>query len=991
MIQTGSQVKLENYEFHKQLVAHRADPKNVPAPVRQPLTVMEMREVFLSTTPSPTASPADRAEMRNILYSMAVFGKEKEERVKLLAEGKLTPSPTLAKLLANLESRQTVAAVNHFYRSLRTPNDQLLTKNSFDLHQAHARLPQYERDYLHRHAITQRYALLNAKEQGTQLTPDALKITAPPNRISEASRTALYREYYGRADWLEAQKIVGAAEVNSNTLNRSTIVPELTDLEVRSISYVVNNFDHHRQEQVAEFLKSSQDERGQAIGDMITIAAQVKVATSAPDIREIELQLPTFYTLAPDSVTSIVNYTQSESERVQSATRLPASELSELRQEAQAQTWREMETNIVKDASANLDAPASTLYQTQEVSQGIQHIASLQERARTAFQVINTHTDACVNKVEQALTQLAKSTDSPFRNREQQQTTRELVKLALDPQLQNPELIKANSAEYTLIQRTLTTVDRDRAIQLREYAANTRADYLSAFPQLDQQALRHETPIQSPAAGNPLTTADRYTLAREQISRTALGQTVQVMVQERSLPQLSPEQIATLTVKDLIPPDIREQAFEEAREPAWESLEPPELRNDTQGRQVAEPLLTLANDVMDHVAVAQTIELQIDKAQTALTNFVTEQISITEAPVREQRAALAYDEQFRQTLNTLANDTSQPERSEAAHQIIETLNNAELDQATLVSQAETQQLDSVTTSVILEANEQALLQAEKVRIQPIATTPEARSAVEQTSIAELQGPNLDRYAGLRGNLDDTQKRFRSALQAVDAKSAELDVARTEVSIQSQLAAYKEISQPAAIQINAYLKDTVRKEGLPALFDPGRTNEHVNQFVEIIINTARDKGITLAGNRETAREVTTIASNLFNTLASGIERANSEHALTHQLTHQYETTSHLNQQTYNELVVAAPTGSHDHAAHASFDQSEQERRREQLDRQKQTNISTNKLDQSGRQPSATEVTKTQEIAQTSATAGPSLGTNATELGGSVEDLAAVLAL
>jgi hypothetical protein len=283
-----------------------------------------------------------------------------------------------------------------------------------------------------------------------------------------------------------------------------------------------------------------------------------------------------------------------------------------------------------------------------------------------------------------------------------------------------------------------------------------------------------------------------------------------------------------------------------------------------------------------------------------------------------------------------------------------------------------------------------LEQAAKVRNQPIATTPEARSAVEQTSIAELQGPNLDRYAGLRGNLDDTQKRFRSALQAVDAKSAELDVARTEVSIQSLLAAYKEISQPAAIQINAYLKDTVRKEGLPALFDPGRTSEHVNQFVEIIINTARDKGITLADNRENAREVTTIASNLFNTLASGIERANSEHALTHQLTHQYETTSHLNQQTYNELVVAAPTGSHDHAAHASVDQTEAERRREQLDRQKQTNISTNKLDQSGRQPSASDVAKTQEIAQPSAAASPSLG-NPAELGGSAEELAAVLVL
>ena len=94
---------------------------------------------------------------------------------------------------------------------------------------------------------------------------------------------------------------------------------------------------------------------------------------------------------------------------------------------------------------------------------------------------------------------------------------------------------------------------------------------------------------------------------------------------------------------------------------------------------------------------------------------------------------------------------------------------------------------------------------------------------------------------------------------------------------------------------------------------------------------------------------------------------------------------------DELVVAAPTGSHDHAAHASLDQSEQERRRDQLDRQKQTNISTKLTDQSGRQPSANDVAKTQEIAQSTNAGGASLGTNAAELGGSVEDLAAVLAL
>jgi hypothetical protein len=956
---------------------------------------MEMREVFLSTSPSTAASPAHRAEMRDILKSMAVFGKEKEERVKLLAEGKIPPSPTLAKLLANLESRQTVRAVNHFYSSLRTPADQLLTKNSFDLHKAHARLPQYERDYLHTHAIAQRYQTVNAKEQTTHLAPQPVKTTTAPTQSSEASKTTFYREYYGRADWLEAEKIVTAANVRNgaNNLNRSTIVPELKDLEVQTINYVVNTFDQSRQEQVAEYLKSSPDEHLQTIGDMITVAADVKVASATPDVKEIELQLPSSYTLAPDSVTTIVSYTQNESDRAASAARLPAAELLELRQEAQAQAWRDMERNVVKDPTTILDAPATTLYRAHELTKGIQQAAALQERARTAFQAVNTHAAGCAYKIEQTLTQLTEGTNNAFRNSEQQQTTRELVKIALDPKLQQSRADLANVPEYNLIQQTLTTADRDGAMQLRNYAATTRAEYLRAFPTLDlkQQSLKtQERPtIELP---NAQTSVDRYTIARDELTRTALGDKVHEMIQQGSLPELSHEQISTLTVKDLIPHDIREQAFEQAREPAWQTLEPQELRDAVAGREVPQPLLTLADDVMDHVANAQTIELELDTAKTELSNFVAEQITIAEAPVREERAVLVYDERFRETLNTLASDTSQPERSKAAQQIIETLERAELDQATLLSQAETQQLDSVTANLILDANEAAQVRSQEVRDQPIATTLEARAQVAQQTIAELKGSALDRYAELRGNVETTQERFQSALHVVDAKSAQLDLARTELSSQIKVETFNEFSRPAAIEINAYIKDTVRNEGLSVLFDQNRTNEHVQQLATVIIDTARNNGITLAATTQNAQQITEIASNLFNTLATGIERANSEHALTHQLTHQYEVSSHLNEQTYNQLVVASPTGSNDHAAHASFDPIDQQRRREETDRNKQT-ISTNKLpDQSGRQPSATDVAKIQDIAPpTTSTSLTQVGTNAAQLGGSVEDLAAVLAL
>jgi len=1012
LLQTSAQIKLENYELHQQLVAHRADPTNIAAPDRQPLTVMEMREVFLSTTPTAAATSGNRDEMRDILQSMAVFGKEKTERVQLLAQGKIAPSPTLSKLLANLDTRQTVRAINHFYSSLRTPAPELLTQNRFDLHKAHTRLPQYERDFLHNHALAQKYEAVNNKQQGAQLTPEqTIKPVVPTFERTEPatqipSKTDFYREYYGRADWLEAQKIVTAVgnleKGASSNLDRPTIIPELKDVEVQAINYVVNTFDETRQQLVAEHLKNSPDEHQQAIGDMISIASEIKVAGAAPDVKEIELELPASYTLSQDSVTTIVNYTQQESGRATDAARLPAPELSDLRQEAQAQAWRDMEREVIKDPASILDAPAEVLYHAQELAHGINQTAALQERARTAFQTLNAHTTACVNRAEQVVAQ-EQSTTQPFRSAEQQQTTRELVKVALDPELPQSKagLIKTNAPEYALIQQTLTPTDRERAAQLKDYAANTRADYLRTFSTLDrdQQILKVQgtrSNVETRTAGATQTTMDRYTIARDEIARTTLGEKVQEIVQAKSLPEIAPEQIAPLTVKDLLPAEVRQAAVEQAREHAWQSLEPQELRDVAAGREVPEPLVTLADEVMDRVAIAQTVELQLDDKRAELSTFIAEQVALVEAPIKEERATLAYDQTFRETIATIANDNSQsPERIDAANQILETLDRAELDPATLVSQAITHELDLVPADIVLEANTAAIAHAQDVREQPVFNSVEARENIQQQVIAELAEPAADRYTELRANLETVQEKFQSSVHNIDETITELDLARADITKETKLQEFREISRPAAIEINTYLKDTAHDEGLPALLDPDRFDQHVQQVANVIIETARNNGITLGATRESAQEINQVASNVFNTLASGMERANSEHAITHQLTRQHDVAAQLTEQTFNQLVAtSAPICSNgDHAAHASFDQRDQQRLREETDRQKQGASPTKIQDQSGREPNAQEVAKAQDI--TAPSPGGSmteLGGNAAELGGSIEDIAAaVLAL
>ena len=1006
LIKVGNEIRLENYQLNQQLIAHRAEPDKVADPEKQPLRVMEMRELFLTTTPI-AYTRGEREQMKEILQSMTVFGKEKTERVKLLSEGRLAPTPALSKLLTNLDTRQTPRAVDHFYSSLKTPADTLQTKNSFDIKSTYEGLQQFEKDYLYQIALARRYEIVNAKAQGITVTPVPGNQTATANiQLSPdqtpapvAATTDLYREYYGRADWLEAKSVVEAAAMvqidGAANLERSTIVPELKDVEVHAINYIVNTFDQNRQTQISDHLKNSADPHQQAIGEMIRTASEVKLAGLDPSTQNVELNIPTDYTLSPDSVSTVINYTQQEGARATEAAKLPSSQLSALRQEAQAQAWRDLSHEVVKDPASLLNAPAETAYNAQDLLHGISHTAGLQERARTAYQIVNTHTATCIAKAEKTVAE-APATSDPFRSAEQQQTTRDLVKIALNPELQQSkaELIKANGSEYTLIQQTLTANDKEKAAQLKDYAAAARTEYLQSFIKLDndRQTLRDlETRSLSETRVDGVhtqTTADRYLSARDEIASTHLGETVQTMIENRSLPDIAPDQLATLTVQDLLPTDVRELALELAREPAWQSLEPQELRQEGAKREVPASLINSAYEVMDRVADAQTIEIELEEKKSDLKTFVVQQVEKVERPIQEQLATVAYGERFSETLTTIAADKESPDRAEAANQLLETLAHGELDPATLVSQATTQQLDSVPADIVIEADAAATTHAEEVRSIPIFDAAE-RENIQDKVIAELAGPSAERYNELRANISEAQDRFHSSLENVDEKLNELDLARAEFAKENTLQQFREIARPAAVEINNYFKDTVRDEGLPALLDPERFEQHVEQIARVITDTAQTNVITLAPTQQSEQQINQVAAELFKTLGPQLEHANTQLAITQELTAQLETTTHLTDHALAQISATQQVGANgDHSSNVTFMRQDRDRDREREQQGKQPSSSTTKIqDQSSREPSPQSVTKAPELSPaTSPTAAIGSGP---EIGASIEEAAALV--
>src|SRR3989442_8440500 len=142
-----------------------------------------------------------------------------------------------------------------------------------------------------------------------------------------------------------------------------------------------------------------------------------------------------------------------------------------------------MQQQVLKQPGQLLDAPASLLYEARDLQQNIEQAAQLQERARTAFRILGNHVATCTTKVEEALSRAHFTASGTQRTaQEQREFVRQLVKIALNPQRQEPNsLAQQNQREYTIVQQSLSSADIERAAQLDEYVANARNEYLQSF------------------------------------------------------------------------------------------------------------------------------------------------------------------------------------------------------------------------------------------------------------------------------------------------------------------------------------------------------------------------------------------------------------------------------------------------------------------------------------------------------------------------------
>lgn len=158
VIEAASKVRLENARLGREW---KQVPDAAQAKTSPPLTSKEMQFLFTEASPRHYTS-----EMTATRLSYLSVGNDAKTKTDALMRGEISPSQEAAQLIDSLETRMgrphlkdSLSATKHFLQSLKTPNEELRYKNTFDHSGLYLKLPAAERDFVYQRAVLQKEGL----------------------------------------------------------------------------------------------------------------------------------------------------------------------------------------------------------------------------------------------------------------------------------------------------------------------------------------------------------------------------------------------------------------------------------------------------------------------------------------------------------------------------------------------------------------------------------------------------------------------------------------------------------------------------------------------------------------------------------------------------------------------------------------------------------------------------------------------------------------
>lgn len=315
--QTTNLIRRENYERSRQPNTDKATREthlDSSQQAQRPLTESEMRQLFLAPAPAHYTD-----EMRRFRLDRATGAESRESKVQQLARGAIEPSPTLQTILnefnrtAARDRTQHLRNVNLFIAELiNPPSPERHRISRLDLHAAHARLPPAERDFLFRTLTETKEHLKNdlplpERERVTRIADERIGTRTPRNIEPQLEQlrlpvdSASFRRYTGAAAWREAELIVAANEKlqdtrqtnkRSQTFEWTDTVHGVTDANLKTIVTLLRNFKPQHVAFAAEHLRSSDTAERRQLGEIVTAFQEMKHSVNDNGRTQYQIKVP---------------------------------------------------------------------------------------------------------------------------------------------------------------------------------------------------------------------------------------------------------------------------------------------------------------------------------------------------------------------------------------------------------------------------------------------------------------------------------------------------------------------------------------------------------------------------------------------------------------------------------------------------------------------------------------------------------------------------
>jgi hypothetical protein len=346
----------------------------------RPLTSKEMQFLFTESSPAHYTG-----EMTAARLSYAHTGASRRAMTESLLKGDIKPSPEADKLIESLESRlqrreikDSLLATKHFFESVKTPNELLKYKNSFDHREIYQKLPPQEKDFVYKRATQQKENLeyqLVFKGQQLNKLEEVNRIEQPKPQLSQAEKSFYLRSGFNQA------RILGA-----NVESPSLVQKEISERDVKAIAVLLKNQPVKKLENLAQEFQKSEKTEDKKIGEVVQTFARAEISKSE-NKTIVSIKLPESKLVRAETYSELLEkfYPDDAKENEKyKFEKFGDKEVSRTLRLGQDETIDNLSEEI-KDNSHPKDAPGNVLETEKSVLEKLDKITQFQTEARAAL------------------------------------------------------------------------------------------------------------------------------------------------------------------------------------------------------------------------------------------------------------------------------------------------------------------------------------------------------------------------------------------------------------------------------------------------------------------------------------------------------------------------------------------------------------------------------------------------------------------------------